>query len=76
MLVAHFIDRTEKLNAITVPTVILHGAHDPLVPVESARDLAAKIPGAELRIVPGMGHDIPTALVPTIVDAVLAAATR
>ena len=62
--------------SIKAPTVILHGADDPLVPVESARDLAAKIPGADLRFVPGMGHDIPAGLVPTFVDAILAAASR
>ena len=76
VLVAHFIDRTAKLKSIKAPTVILHGADDPLVPVESARDLAAKIPGADLRFVPGMGHDIPAGLVPTFVDAILAAASR
>nr|AEA72263.1 Est3 [uncultured bacterium] len=76
VLLAHFSDRTEKLKAITAPTVILHGAEDPLVPVASAEDLAGKISGAELRIVPGMGHDFPLELVPNIADAITAAMKR
>lgn len=69
-------DRRERIKNITVPTVVLHGDADPLVPVEGGRDVAANIPGAELRIVPGMGHDIPAALYDTIVDAISRAAER
>lgn len=69
-------DRREKLKNIAVPAVVLHGADDPLVPVEGGKDTAASIPGAELRIVPGMGHDFPTALVQVFADAITAAAAR
>lgn len=69
-------DRRAALKAIVAPTVVVHGSDDPLVPVEGGRDTAANIPGAELREIPGMGHDLPAALYPTIVDAVLAAAMR
>jgi pimeloyl-ACP methyl ester carboxylesterase len=69
-------DRRPKLQTIAVPTVVLHGAVDPLVPVEGGKDTAANIPGAELRIVPGMGHDIPPALVTAFADAIEAAADR
>jgi pimeloyl-ACP methyl ester carboxylesterase len=69
-------DRRPKLAKIKAPTVVLHGDADLLVPVEGGRDTAASIPGAELRIVPGMGHDIPPALYDTIVDAVARAAER
>jgi pimeloyl-ACP methyl ester carboxylesterase len=68
--------RLNNLKRITAPTVVLHGADDPLVPVESARDIAARVPNADLRIVPGMGHDIPVALVETVADAIAAAAAR
>jgi pimeloyl-ACP methyl ester carboxylesterase len=68
--------RRAKLRTIKVPTVVLHGAEDPLMPVEGARDTAATIPGADLRIIPGMGHDIPIALVKTVADAITAAASR
>src|SRR5262249_12280454 len=69
-------DRRAKVRTITTPTVVLHGDADPLVPVEGGRDIASNIPGAELRIVPGMGHDIPPALYDTIVDAIVRAAER
>jgi pimeloyl-ACP methyl ester carboxylesterase len=69
-------DRRERLRVIRAPTVVIHGAEDPLVSVEAGADTAAHIPGAELRIVPGMGHDFPDALIPVIVDAICAAAAR
>jgi pimeloyl-ACP methyl ester carboxylesterase len=51
-------DRSNDLRRVTVPTLVLHGAADPLVPVSSARDLARKIPGAQLAIIEHMGHDL------------------
>ena len=69
-------DRRAKVRTITAPTVVLHGADDPLVPVEGARDTAACIPGAELRVIPGMGHDLPPALYGIFVDAILSAVER
>lgn len=69
-------DRRPKLRRITVPTVVLHGDADPLVPVEAGRDTAANIPGAELRVVEGMGHDIPLQLVDVFADAIVSAAER
>jgi pimeloyl-ACP methyl ester carboxylesterase len=69
-------DRRAKLKTIKAPAVVVHGAEDPLMSVEGGRDTAANIPGAELRIIPGMGHDLPVALVETIADAITAAASR
>jgi pimeloyl-ACP methyl ester carboxylesterase len=63
-------DRREALKSIKAPTMVVHGADDPLVPVEGGRDTAAVIAGAELREIPGMGHDLPAALFPQFVDAV------
>jgi pimeloyl-ACP methyl ester carboxylesterase len=57
--------RTSILGRITTPTLILHGADDPLVPVAAAHDLHRRIAGSELEVFPGMGHDLPRALVPT-----------
>ncbi|HVJ54465.1 MAG TPA: alpha/beta hydrolase [Aliidongia sp.] len=69
-------DRRAKLAGVKAPTVVLHGEDDPLVPLAGGRDTAAAIAGAELRIVPGMGHDFPVALVPVFADAITAAAAR
>jgi pimeloyl-ACP methyl ester carboxylesterase len=71
-----FEDRRAKLKTIKAPAVVVHGSEDPLMAVEGGKDTAANIPGAELRIVPGMGHDLPIPLVKTIADAITAAASR
>jgi pimeloyl-ACP methyl ester carboxylesterase len=64
--------RVEMLRSIRVPTLVLHGADDPLVPVAAGEDTANKIPGARLRIIPGMGHDLAPGLVPLLVEAIAA----
>ncbi|HET9161042.1 MAG TPA: alpha/beta hydrolase [Caulobacteraceae bacterium] len=69
-------DRRAKLANITAPTVVIHGADDPLVPVEGGRDTAKHIAGAELVEIAGMGHDIPTGLYDRIVDVVARNAQR
>ena len=69
-------DRRLKIRTIKVPTIVIQGDEDPLIPMEAARDVAANIPGADLRIIHGMGHDIPPHLVNTVVDAILSAASR
>ena len=63
-------DRTPLLGRIRARTRVLHGQADALVPVAAAADLQAKIPGAVLDIVPGMGHDLPLALLPLIAAAI------
>jgi pimeloyl-ACP methyl ester carboxylesterase len=55
-------DRTAALAAVTVPTLVIHGEADPLVNPSGGRATAAAIPGARLRLVPGMGHDMPEEL--------------
>ena len=62
-------DRRQRLAKIAARTVVIHGTDDPLVPVEGGRDTAASIPGARLVEIPGMGHDLPEALIPQIVEA-------
>ncbi len=63
-------DRRAMLRGIKVPTLVIHGAADPLVPLAGGEDTAASIPGAVLKVIPGMGHDLPVELVDTIADAV------
>ena len=55
-------DRTPLLARISAPTQILHGADDPLLPPACARQLAQHIAGAQTDFIPGMGHDLPGAL--------------
>jgi pimeloyl-ACP methyl ester carboxylesterase len=62
--------RVEMLRCIKIPTLVIHGADDPLVPVEAGEDTAKHIPGAKLKIIPGMGHDLATGLIPVLVDAI------
>jgi len=62
-------DRRAALASIAAPTLVLHGADDPLMPVEAGRDTAASIPGARLRIIEGMGHDLPTGVWPILIAA-------
>lgn len=72
-------DRTEALTALDVPTLVVHGDADTLVPISGGRATAAAIPGARLLEVPGLGHDLPDALLGGVADAVvghLAAAER
>jgi pimeloyl-ACP methyl ester carboxylesterase len=63
-------DRTTALGRVTVPTVVLHGEADPLVDVSGGRATAAAIPGAELVVIPGMGHDLPREVWPQVIDAI------
>ncbi|MFZ5720485.1 MAG: alpha/beta fold hydrolase [Pseudomonadota bacterium] len=69
-------DRTPQLARLTIPVVVLHGTDDPLVQPVGGETTAAAIPGAELRMIPGMGHDVPPGLYDTFVDAICAAAAR
>lgn len=65
-------DRTPRLRGVTVPTLVLHGEADPLVPVECGVATAKAIPGAKLERIPGMGHALPIALWPRIIEAIAA----
>ena len=69
-------DRSALLHRLRQPTQIIHGAADPLVPVAAAHDLAAKIDGARLDVIDGMGHDLPSALWPRFAEGITMAASR
>jgi pimeloyl-ACP methyl ester carboxylesterase len=60
-------DRTQALREVGLPTLVVHGADDPLVPLSGGRATAAAIPGADLWIVPGLGHDLPRPLWPELI---------
>lgn len=62
--------RVELLKTVKVPTLVLHGEDDPLLPVECGRDVAALVPGARIETFPGWGHDVPEAMVPKLVASI------
>jgi pimeloyl-ACP methyl ester carboxylesterase len=68
--------RTAALRKLDVPTVVIHGEQDPLVPFRAGQATARAIRGAEFVSVPGMGHDMPRELWPTFVDAIAKNADR
>jgi proline iminopeptidase len=55
-------DRTPQLRSIAAPTLVIHGAADPMVPLACGEDTAQAIPNARLEVIEGMGHDLPTQL--------------
>jgi pimeloyl-ACP methyl ester carboxylesterase len=63
-------DRVELLKTIKVPTLVLHGEDDPLLPVECGRDVARLVPGARIETFPGWAHDFPAGMIPTVIDRV------
>jgi pimeloyl-ACP methyl ester carboxylesterase len=69
-------DRSRRLAEVKVPTTVVHGLKDRMVHVSGGRATARAIPGAELRLVPGMGHDLPQGLFSQFVDAISSSARR
>ena len=62
--------RLERLRALRIPTLVIHGDSDILVPVDNGRNVAAAIPGARMIEIKGMGHDVPRRVWPQVVEAV------
>jgi pimeloyl-ACP methyl ester carboxylesterase len=66
-------NRKKALASVTVPTLVIHGTDDPVVPVEAGVDTAEAVSGAELILIEGMGHDLPHGGAwPRIVEAISA----
>jgi pimeloyl-ACP methyl ester carboxylesterase len=64
-------DRRKALASVAAPALVIHGTDDPVAPVEAGRDTAAAIPGAQLMLIEGMGHDLPHGGAwPEIVEAI------
>lgn len=62
--------RREQLQNVTTPTLVLHGADDPLIRVEAGKDTARSIPNAKLHIIGGWGHNMPPSVWSEILDAI------
>jgi pimeloyl-ACP methyl ester carboxylesterase len=69
-------DRTKALHKLERPALVIHGKKDMLVNPSGGRATAKAIPGARLRMIEGMGHDLPQALWPTFADEIAANAAR
>jgi pimeloyl-ACP methyl ester carboxylesterase len=69
-------DRTAGLRKLSLPVGVIHGTRDPLVRPSGGRATARAVPGARLRIVEGMGHDLPRELWPTFADEIADTAAR
>jgi pimeloyl-ACP methyl ester carboxylesterase len=63
-------DRTERLQSVGAPTLVIHGDQDSMCDVSGGRATAAAIPGAELVIIQGLGHDLPRELWPKIASRI------
>jgi pimeloyl-ACP methyl ester carboxylesterase len=69
-------DRTARLRQLNLPALVIHGKNDILVHPSGGRATAKAIPGARLRLVEGMGHDLPRALWPDFAEQIAANAAR
>ena len=63
-------NRAPLLGSVEAPTLVIHGDADPLVPLDGGRDTAQAIPGAELLVIEGLGHEMPPPVWPRIIDAI------
>jgi pimeloyl-ACP methyl ester carboxylesterase len=62
--------RKAALRSVRVPTLVLHGDADPLVPLACGVDTAESVPGARLAVIPGMGHALPISFWKRIVEEI------
>ncbi len=69
-------DRTAALAHVTAPALVVHGDADPWIPLRAGQATAAALPNVELLVVPGMGHDLPRGIWPTLVAAISRLADR
>jgi pimeloyl-ACP methyl ester carboxylesterase len=69
-------DRTKELKRLKMPAAVIHGSEDPLVRPAAGRATAKAIPGADLTLIEGMGHDLPPGVWPRVIDAITRNAAR
>jgi pimeloyl-ACP methyl ester carboxylesterase len=61
----------DRLGSITHPTLVLHGAIDPLIRPDAGRDIAQRIPGAEIEVIDQWGHDLPDSIIPALLGQIV-----
>ncbi len=62
--------RKAALAGVKAPTLVVHGADDPLVPLAAGEDTARAIPGARLAVFERMGHALPMTVWPRLIDEI------
>jgi pimeloyl-ACP methyl ester carboxylesterase len=62
-------DRRPALRSLGMPSLVMHGTADPLIPIGGGERTAAALPGAEFLRIEGMGHDLPRGVWPRLFDA-------
>ena len=68
--------RVQRLGSVKVPTLVVHGLDDPLVPIDNGRRVAAAVPGARMLELEGMGHNVPERHWAKVADAIAATARQ
>jgi pimeloyl-ACP methyl ester carboxylesterase len=69
-------DRAAALGQLRMPSLVIHGEQDPLVPPDNGRQTAAALPSARLLMIPAMGHNLPERLWPDVLDALVEVTSR
>jgi len=69
-------DRTQGLGKLAIPVLVMHGDQDQLVNLSGGEATAAAVPGAELIVFPGLGHDLPEPLWPAFAEAIASTAAK
>jgi pimeloyl-ACP methyl ester carboxylesterase len=69
-------DRTQGLGKLSIPVLVMHGDQDQLINMSGGEATAAAVPGAELIVFPGLGHDLPEPLWPAFAEAIASTAAK
>jgi pimeloyl-ACP methyl ester carboxylesterase len=69
-------NRSRDLHSVKVPVLVVHGMNDKMVHVSGGRATSSAVPGSELLLVDGMGHDLPVELWETVTDGIRRTAHR
>lgn len=64
-------DRRDALRSLQIPTLVLHGKSDPLVPVKGGAETAEAVPDSKLRLIEGWGHGFPPSIWPIVIDELI-----
>jgi pimeloyl-ACP methyl ester carboxylesterase len=64
-------DRLVALREVRVPTLVIHGTGDPVIPLSEGVATTDAIPGAKLLTIEKLGHELPAAVWPEITEAIL-----